>query len=170
MPWKCSGCGTENPDDAIYCTTCGLKKPEESQPSQQTESVPQVQGEPLTTQQEQQPQTASPETPPVEQSVPTPQAEQMPAQPTQAEATPVQQPQTTQVQQPQPVGKYYIQFIATPVSSLNKTKVPLDFEVFETISLGRSPENVLMIPDNVDIEETSSPLSGGGQSIYRGSK
>lgn len=96
-------------------------------------------------------------TPAVEQ--PTPQAPQ-------PQVTQVQQPQPTQeAPQVQATGKYYIQFIATPVSSLNKTKVPLDFEVFETISLGRSPENVLMIPDN-EISRRHALLYREGDNIY----
>ncbi len=44
-------------------------------------------------------------------------------------------------------GKFYLQFINTPNPQFNKTKIPLEFDVFPSISLGRSPENVIVIPD-----------------------
>ena len=38
-------------------------------------------------------------------------------------------------------------FINTPVSELIKRKIDVDFESFSVISIGRSPENVVVVPD-----------------------
>ncbi|AWS00706.1 FHA domain-containing protein [Metallosphaera hakonensis] len=178
MTWKCSGCGTENPDDAMYCTTCGLKRPDEqqalttstsqevqvqetehqSQASEQNNQPVQPENQPTVT--EQTPQT---ENPPLQEPV---QQTQTPETTTAQENQPITTPITTQ-QPPSAVeqGKYYVQFIATPVSALNKTKVPLDFEVFESISIGRSPENVLMIPDG-EISRRHALLYKEGDSLF----
>ncbi|MCG3108170.1 hypothetical protein L3N51_00451 [Metallosphaera sp. J1] len=172
MTWKCTGCGTENPDDAMYCTTCGLKRPDESVGAQ---SAPQEtvenagSGAQPTEQQEQAVQQLN-------QSVEAQaQTQEQQAQQTEVQTVTTQenQAQTTTTSQQSEVtetptaqeGKYYIQFIATPVSALNKTKVPLDFDVFENISLGRSPENVLMIPDS-EISRRHAILSKEGDTLY----
>jgi len=74
----------------------------------------------------------------------------------QVDSTPSQQEQATKPEpvspptpQPQspPSGRYYIELVNTPVPSLIKAKLPLDFENFPVISVGRSPENVVVIPD-----------------------
>jgi FHA domain-containing protein len=44
-------------------------------------------------------------------------------------------------------GHLGLVYVNTPVPELIKRKVDLDFESFSTISLGRSPENVVVIPD-----------------------
>lgn len=63
----------------------------------------------------------------------------------------VEQPSEPKLEQPQPatttVSKYYLLFINTPNPAFNKTKLPLDFDIFPSISIGRSPENVIVIPD-----------------------
>ncbi len=146
MTWKCPVCAYENADDSLFCIKCGTKKPEEAVVPQQAQSeVSSQQPEPVqqpTTQQSQveisqQPQVESqpPPSPEVPASPPTP--EQPVTQP------PVQQSQITV---PQP-SKYYLLFINTPNPAFNKTKLPLDFDIFPSISLGRSPENVIVIPD-----------------------
>jgi rubredoxin len=49
---------------------------------------------------------------------------------------------------PPPSGqRYYMVFVNTPASSLIKTKVAIEFDDFPTVSIGRSPENVIVIPD-----------------------
>lgn len=40
-----------------------------------------------------------------------------------------------------------MQFVQTPAHQLNNLKIPLDFETFPNISVGRSPENVIVVPD-----------------------
>lgn len=133
MPWKCPVCGMENPDDTLYCTNCGAKKPENVTAQQQTPPQPEAQ---------------QPSQPPTEQQAPEQQpSPQPPVTPQPVEEKPPEQPQVPP-SPPQPTtGKYYLVFIATPVDSLVKAKLPLDFETFPNISIGRSPENVIVIPD-----------------------
>jgi len=43
--------------------------------------------------------------------------------------------------------RWYLVFVNTPAASLIKTKVLVEFDDFPTVSIGRSPENVIVIPD-----------------------
>jgi pSer/pThr/pTyr-binding forkhead associated (FHA) protein len=70
-----------------------------------------------------------------------------------------------QVEVQQQAQKYYLQFIATPASALNKMKVSLDFDVFENISIGRSPENVIVIPDS-EVSRKHAVLSLSNGKLY----
>ncbi len=56
--------------------------------------------------------------------------------------------ETTMPSSPHPSGqRYYMVFVNTPAASLIKTKVAIEFDDFPTVSIGRSPENVIVIPD-----------------------
>lgn len=154
MPWKCPVCGYENDDDALFCIKCGTQKPSVTtqQPSQsaptdvQQTTVPQAPPTPVAppqpTEAPPQPtvaQTGSPSNPPA--PVPT---QQVVTQP------PVPQPPAPTIPPAPPTptsGKYYILFINTPYASLINQRVPLSFDIFPTISVGRSPENVIIVPD-----------------------
>lgn len=158
MTWICPYCSYENSDDANFCIRCGAKKPEgvNSQPVQQEQlqqpqtSVQQQTAEPQALPSAGPNSLSEPQAEPAsssssEQQNVTPQSmpEQQPLQPTE-----IQQSQLASSQQvTPPTAKYYILFIATPASALNKSKVPLDFDVFDHISIGRSPENVIVVPD-----------------------
>lgn len=133
MPWTCPYCSNENSDDSNFCTRCGAKRPEVQQPPAQ--QTPQTVQPSSVSQQPTEPQT--PVQPPQESVQTTSQIQQPPEVQQSTQVT----PQTTTI------GKYYIVFITTPASALNKSKVPLDFDVFEHISIGRSPENVIVVPD-----------------------
>jgi len=169
MTWKCPICGYENSDDALFCVQCGTKKPE----VQSTNETPEVKPEQSLEQQSaiETPQNSSQasENQPSEQPIEQANQSEIAAVPQNLEQPPQESPQQSQSQTENPsvesqssqiqveskpvetevqtTGKYYIQFIATSASALNKMKVPLDFEVFENISVGRSPENVIVIPD-----------------------
>jgi pSer/pThr/pTyr-binding forkhead associated (FHA) protein len=139
VPWTCPVCGYENPDDAEFCLKCGTSRQSVRQIQQASVNPPQEavgQGE---AQAEQQQVTV--------QEAPQPQAVSAPPEP-QAVQTP-SQPQAVEIRQESQAakGKYYLQFIQTPVHQLNNLKVPLDFETFTNISVGRSPENVIVVPD-----------------------
>ncbi|MCQ4367212.1 MAG: FHA domain-containing protein [Sulfolobales archaeon] len=139
MPWTCPVCGYENPDDAEFCLKCGTSRQSVRQIQQASVNPPQEAVGQTEAQVEQQQVTV--------QEAPQPQAVSAPPAP-QAVQTP-SQPQAVEVQQGSQAakGKYYLQFIQTPVHQLNNLKVPLDFETFTNISVGRSPENVIVIPD-----------------------
>jgi pSer/pThr/pTyr-binding forkhead associated (FHA) protein len=72
---------------------------------------------------------------------PSPEPEITPFLPT---PTPyIQSPATPRIGQ----GRYYMVFVNTPAQSLIKSKVPIEFDDFPVVSIGRSPENVVVIPD-----------------------
>ncbi|MEM3292486.1 MAG: FHA domain-containing protein [Saccharolobus sp.] len=149
MTWKCPICGYDNSDDSLFCIKCGTKRTEQviqqNQPSQSPiEPTPQAEQQSVTpqpSQVEQQQNQSSAEQPitpsqPVEQQVSTnPSVGQ--------EANQI----TTQPVTQQVTVNYYLLFINTPNPAFNKTKLPLEFSIFPTISIGRSPENVIVIPD-----------------------
>src|SRR5258708_13516011 len=43
-------------------------------------------------------------------------------------------------------SRYFMVFVNTPASSLLKTRVSIDFDDFPTITIGRSPDNLEVIP------------------------
>jgi hypothetical protein len=59
---------------------------------------------------------------------------------------------------------YYLVFVNTPASSLLKTKVSIDFDDFPTITIGRSPENVVVIPDQ-EVSRKHATLSFSGSRL-----
>lgn len=67
--------------------------------------------------------------------------------------------------EPQTPGQhYYIVFVNTPASSLIKTRVMMEFEDFPTVTIGRSPENVVVIPDP-EVSRKHASLSISGSSL-----
>jgi len=135
MPWTCQVCGTNNQDDVIYCSNCGVKRPEIQQQAQQQ-----------AIQQESQNQL------------------------TQQSSTPTLQPQQNQEikvskEEGKIEGKYYLQIISTPVQNLIGGKIPLDLVNFPKISIGRSPENVIIIPDP-EVSRRHSIISKEGDKLF----
>ncbi len=55
-------------------------------------------------------------------------------------------------------------FVSTPAQSLIKSKVQINFDDFPTISIGRSPENVIVIPD-VEVSRTHAQLTREGDRV-----
>ena len=66
---------------------------------------------------------------------------------------------------PAPSGShYFLVFVNTPASSLLKTRVSIDFDDFPTITIGRSPENVVVIPDQ-EVSRKHASLSFSGSKL-----
>jgi hypothetical protein len=66
---------------------------------------------------------------------------------------------------PLPAGaRYYLVFVSTPASSLVKTRVAVEFEDFPTVTIGRSPENVVVIPDP-EVSRKHASLNFDGRRI-----
>ena len=58
-------------------------------------------------------------------------------------------------------------FVNSPAQSIIKSKVAIDFEDFPTISIGRNPENVVVVPDQ-EVSRKHAELSmEGGKIIVR---
>ncbi len=60
---------------------------------------------------------------------------------------------------------YYIVFVNTPASSLVKSRVSIDFDDFPTVTIGRSPENVVVIPDQ-EVSRKHAQLSLNGDRVF----
>jgi pSer/pThr/pTyr-binding forkhead associated (FHA) protein len=102
------------------------------------------------------------------------------------EPSPVKQTSTPSVTQPAeaPLEESFLefQFVQSPMDSLMGKKVKVNFSVFPSVSVGRSPENVMQIPDaSVSRMHAKITLDGGsyyiedvgssnGTFIYDGSK
>jgi hypothetical protein len=81
------------------------------------------------------------------------------------EPSPMASFQQTSSPSPAPSGShYYLVFVNTPASSLLKTKVSIDFDDFPTITIGRSPENVVVIPDQ-EVSRKHATLSFSGSRL-----
>ncbi|AWR97405.1 FHA domain-containing protein [Acidianus sulfidivorans JP7] len=183
MTWKCPYCGYENSDDSNFCINCGAKKPENinsapvQQPVVSEAANPQNAQPSLESEQSTQGQTSPPESisTPAQATLQSSEATSVSSQPSeQLQETVKSENQTQQtesntqqvVSQPTTNNKkYYILFIATPASALNKSKVPLDFDIFENISIGRSPENVIVIPDP-EVSRRHAIISLEGDKLY----
>src|SRR5260370_40831246 len=55
-------------------------------------------------------------------------------------------------------------FVNTPASSLLKPRVSIDFDDCPTITIGRSPENVVVIPDQ-EVSRKHATLSFSGNKL-----
>lgn len=128
MPWKCPNCGYEPiPDDTASCPQCGFTRQEQLEQPKQAELAA----------------TAGEKAP--EEKVEKA-AEEVEAQKTEKPVEVVEEakPAPSPVEKP-PKSKLLI--VQTAVSELKGKEYDLLFELFPTITLGRSPENVVCIPD-----------------------
>ena len=186
MPWKCPVCGYENPDDANFCLRCGAQKPAQptveplqqpvvaQQPDLQQQQTASTQPQQVTAQQQVPPQQPQQQvtvqtTPPAAQ--PQPDVTQGQPQSVQVVTPPPTQPadqsvaQQVVTQPPTPQQKYYLLFIQTPYAGLINQKVPLNFDIFPSISIGRSPENVIIVPDP-EVSRRHAVISLEGGELY----
>ena len=160
----CIKCGAQKPSEQTVVTPSpqppaptAPQPPSPTAPDQsvQPPSPPTPPPAPTAPSPDQSVQPPSPPTPPPPPTTPpVPPAPQPPSPPTSPPA-PTTPPAPTLAQQqvvvppptPQPTARYYILFINTPYSGLINQKVPLSFDIFPSISIGRSPENVIIVPD-----------------------
>jgi len=63
--------------------------------------------------------------------------------------------------------RLYMVFVNTPAQSLIKSRVAIEFDVFPVISIGRNPENVVVVPDQ-EVSRKHAQLSmEGGKVILK---
>lgn len=126
MVWFCTKCGSENDDDETTCVVCGsgkvglIETPENVVVNDQTPQAQDgVKAESMPkSAQKVQPQVSSP--PPLQGVM----------EDSHEESSFVE-----------------IQFVQSPLDDIIGKKVKLNLSIFPSISVGRSPENVLQIPD-----------------------
>jgi FHA domain-containing protein/zinc finger protein len=159
--WTCSACGADNPDSRQICISCGgdragdsaTPKPIEptvkpiDEPTEEPELIEAPESEKVETEEPSEPTILSFPTddtklePPSPSPLSEPEPEITPFLPTPtpySQVTPA--PKTGQ-------GRLYMVFVNTPAQSLIKSKVPVEFDDFPVVSIGRSPENVIVVPD-----------------------
>ncbi len=62
-------------------------------------------------------------------------------------------------------GQHFsIVFVNSPASSLIKSRVSIDFDDFPTVTIGRSPENVVVVPDQ-EVSRKHAELTLDGESV-----
>ena len=147
MTWKCPACGAFNDDSEQVCAECTAIRagapatPQAEEPTDkdtidwETPSIepttPEKPGEPEEELQIEEPKIEEPEIEP----------EQVISSPITPFASPTfSAPATGQT-------RYFFVFVSSPAQSIIKSKVSIDFEDFPVISIGRNPENVVVIPD-----------------------
>jgi pSer/pThr/pTyr-binding forkhead associated (FHA) protein len=173
--WTCSACGADNPDSKQSCISCGgaragdtatpkpiepLEEPEPEQHEQPDEPEPLEATEPEKEEAEEtppEPVIFSFNTSGKSLESPAPEPETTPFQPTPATFPFSQSPSGPKTGQ----GRYYMVFVNTPAQSLIKSKVPIEFDDFPIVSIGRSPENVVVIPDQ-EVSRKHAELSMDG--------
>ncbi len=110
------------------------------------------------------------------------QGSQQPAASPPPEQQPPPSPVSAHVEESPEESYLEFQFVQTPMESLMGKKVKINFSVFPSVSVGRSPENVMQIPDaSVSRMHAKIMLDGGsyyledigssnGTFLYDGSK
>ncbi len=151
LTWKCPACGAFNDDSEQVCSECTAiragaqavpqapEAPEAEGLDWETPSAEPAAPEKLDEVQDDN-QTEEPELkePEIEPSVEPEQVISSPITP--FEALSQSTPATGQT-------RYYLVFVGSPAQSIIKSKVSIDFDVFPVVSIGRNPENVVVIPD-----------------------
>jgi len=77
---------------------------------------------------------------------------------------PTFQPTPEPPSQPMGTGRYYLVFVNTPAQSLIKSKIPIELDIFPVVSIGRSPENVVVIPDQ-EVSRVHAELTAKGSTL-----
>ncbi len=151
LAWTCPSCGAENANFEQTCNECSTERPGTSLPKKDFEDKEVEAEAPL-------PELSEPENTDITKDEYHDEPEVAPLPPTPS-PTPTLAPE---IVTPPPVspftgvafspqqtgqGRYYFVFVNTPAQSLIKAKVPIDFDLFPVISIGRSPENIIVVPD-----------------------
>jgi hypothetical protein len=167
--WTCSACGADNPDSKQSCISCGGDRagdsatPKPVQPREEPEPIeaPEEAPEPEKVEPEgtfPEPITFSFDTEEKKVELSSPEPEITPFLPT---PTPYSQAPTVPTVEH---GRYYMVFVNTPAQSLIKSKVPIEFDDFPVVSIGRSPENVVVIPDQ-EVSRKHAELTMNGPKL-----
>lgn len=177
--WTCSACGADNPDSKQSCISCGGDRagdtaaPKPAEPLEEREPEELKEPEPLETA-----EPAGPEKIDADETSPEPvifsfdtsekKSEPQPPEPEIAPFLPPPTPYTSFSQSPTSPrtgqGRFYMVFVNTPAASLIKSKVPVEFEDFPVVSIGRGPENVIVIPDQ-EVSRKHAELTMDGSKL-----
>lgn len=98
------------------------------------------------------------------QPIPEPAPQAAPEPTFQPTPEPTSQPTPEPGSGPMGTGRYYLVFVNTPAQSLIKSKVPIELDIFPVVSIGRSPENVVVIPDQ-EVSRVHAELTTEGTKL-----
>lgn len=143
MPWRCPVCGAINDDDAEFCTNCGAPRPENPERVEHVE--PPALAEPRAPQEEAEAAQEAPTSREAEEAAIEEGGEE--ATVAREEAAGSTETPTGEEALESAALNLYIEVVNTPAHELLGKKVPLMFNVFPKITIGRSPENVIIFPD-----------------------
>jgi hypothetical protein len=153
--WACSACGADNPDSRQKCVSCGGDRAGDSAVPKARE--PDI--EPDVEAQDESDDFEAPEHDTIVSDTIFPEPTKLASEPEEEKPEPlVAEPEiSSPIPTPSPsfsptrpttgTGKYYLVFVNTPAQSLIKSKAPVEFDDFPVVTIGRSPENVIVIPD-----------------------
>ncbi len=174
LTWKCPACGAFNDDSEQVCTDCTAMRadapaaPRTDVPSDkdtadwETPSIeptaPEKLDEPNEQPQIEEPQIEEPQIEEVKIEEPEIEPEQLISPPIATFASPTPSAPTTGQ------TRYFLVFVSSPSQSIIKSKVSIDFDDFPVISIGRNPENVVVIPDQ-EVSRKHAELSIDGARI-----
>ncbi len=174
MPWKCPVCGHINPDDKEFCEVCGAKKPENpeiveaSEPEAVKLQEPRPTEQPSEKQGEEKTEEAETEKPgetggaeareageaeaAAEESEAVEETEKAEEE-AREEAKEAKQPSEEREEAKEakllekPPETIYLEVVNSPAAELIGKKIPVLLKVFPRVTIGRSPENVIILPD-----------------------
>ncbi len=178
--WKCLACGAYNDDSDQVCSECTAMRAG-AEPAPKEAEAPSSELIDWETPSNDQAATEKPQDVDSENdfsqepSLEEPQVEEPQIEPEEQVSPPVifspieppsSQPFTPTFTPTQATGEtgYYLVFVNSPAQSIIKSKVSIDFENFPTISIGRNPENVVVIPDQ-EVSRKHAELSMQGNKI-----
>jgi hypothetical protein len=142
MPWKCPVCGAENEDDKEFCVVCGAVRPSNDEAEKQ--EALQLQ-EPRAKYVEKAEEEAVTEEAAIAEASGAPEEATVVEEETVGEA--VEEAEAEQPPPTAPIEVLYFEVVNAPAPDLVGKKIPLMFKVFPQITIGRSPENVVILPD-----------------------
>jgi len=176
LVWTCSACGADNPDSKQSCISCGGDRagdtatPKAAEPLEEREPEELKEPEPL---EASEPENTDAEEAPSEPAIfsfDTSEKNSEPASPEPEIAPFLPTPTPFSSFSPSPAtpkvgqGRFYMVFVNTPAASLIKSKVPIEFDDFPVVSIGRSPENVVVIPDQ-EVSRKHAELTMDGSKL-----
>jgi hypothetical protein len=172
--WTCSACGADNPDSKQSCISCGGDRagdtatPKPVEPTVEPTIERSEEPEPL--------EASEPDKTDTDETAPEPTIFSFDTDHAKLETTTSPEPEITPfLPSPTPYtqapstptigqGRFYMVFVNTPAQSLIKSKVPIEFDDFPVVSIGRSPENVVVIPDQ-EVSRKHAELTMNGTKL-----
>ena len=183
--WKCLACGAYNDDSEQVCSECTAKR-EGAEATPKKEEISEADILNWEAPADEKAASAGPDEANIDTDLPEePQLEEPKIELDEqvsppVVSSPIEAPSAPWVPSPSPSftpsytasqatsgTRYYLVFVNSPAQSIIKSKVAIDFEDFPTISIGRNPENVVVVPDQ-EVSRKHAELSmEGGKIIVR---